>query len=436
MWDLDTLIRQNNQAALDWMMRSRKVEQVQEPKPENWALSLLADKMRAGPINIETLMAYFTDIKGIEKFAALIRKFLPDSESEIMSQNRNRRVYRFCRLFSKKYYPIPRRAYDWDIDEFTGNMPVDLMGMSYSAYHELDMRVGYLLLLSLIVYPYEGDERDEYDDAVPFNPLDYPAKKFKPSREDETWLADLVRSLADGGKWIAPMGFTVVKINNSKIQLKEAENTPVVKETIARTLTIAKRLGIEAEVIAGRTAHEKLAAAKVPLLDKLQNLVGSALANRVPRAGWQPDQLHKLTDGTKYEGCGEFADYACGITGCEVLDVAYDGVEYVEGENEPYFRWGDYNVNQLTKQWSKVEAIRAKIDHIVEWLEENAEVHFQELLEFLLSQPQPKKEKLPAEREYYCTLDTITQEEAEETNEEYLEEDRYEQFTARQEATL
>ena len=49
MWDLDTLIRQNNQAALDWMMRSRKVEQVQEPKPENWALSLLAEKMKAGP---------------------------------------------------------------------------------------------------------------------------------------------------------------------------------------------------------------------------------------------------------------------------------------------------------------------------------------------------------------------------------------------------
>jgi hypothetical protein len=434
MWDLDTLIRQNNQAALDWMMRSRKVEQVQEPKPENWALSLLADKMRAGPINITTLMAYFTDIKSIEQFVALIRKFLPDSESEIMSQNRNRRVYRFCTLFSKKYYPIPRRAYDCDIDEFTGNMPIDLMGLSYTAFHELDMRVGYLLLLSLIVYPYEGDERDEWDDAVPFNPLDYPAKKFKPSREDENWLADLVRSLADGGSWIAPMGFTVVKINNSKIQLKEAKDTTTVKETIARTLMIAKRLGIEAEFVTGRTAKAKLAAAKVPLLDKVQNLIGARLADRIPRDGWQPGQLHKLTDGTKYEGFGEFADYACSQTGCEVLDAAYDAVEYVEGEGQPYFKWTDYNVKLLTDQWPKVEAIRAKIDHIVEWLEENAEVHFQELLEFLLSQPQPKKEKLPAEREYHCTLDTMTQEDAEEENEDHLEEDRYEQFTVRQEA--
>jgi len=32
--------------------------------------------------------------------------------------------------------------------------------MSYSAYHELQMRPGYLLLLSLVIYPYEGDERD------------------------------------------------------------------------------------------------------------------------------------------------------------------------------------------------------------------------------------------------------------------------------------
>lgn len=59
-------------------------------------------------------------------------------------------------------------------------LPVGLMAMSYSAYHDLNMRWGYLLLLSLVVYPYEGDERDmeEFEGRTPFgDPLPRPKGK-------------------------------------------------------------------------------------------------------------------------------------------------------------------------------------------------------------------------------------------------------------------
>ena len=49
MWDLDTIIRQNNEAALDYMMRGKQLEEAQSPQPEAWALSLLASKLTVGP---------------------------------------------------------------------------------------------------------------------------------------------------------------------------------------------------------------------------------------------------------------------------------------------------------------------------------------------------------------------------------------------------
>ena len=161
MWDLDTIIRRNNQVALEYMMRGRAVEAAQSVQPQTWSLSLLADKLRIGPPLLTEVLKSFTNIDTLENFLALIRCFLPEHEEEILSQAGGRRVYRFAYLFGKKYFPLPQYAFECRVEQIVNGLPIDLLAMSYSAYHDLEMRPGYLLLLSLVVYPYEGDERDQ-----------------------------------------------------------------------------------------------------------------------------------------------------------------------------------------------------------------------------------------------------------------------------------
>ncbi|MBA7587940.1 hypothetical protein ES708_29988 [subsurface metagenome] len=411
MWDLDTIIRQNNEAALDYMMRGKQLEEAQSPQPEAWVLSLLASKLTVGPPLLTHIIDCLENIDTVEGFLGLIRTLLPEYELEIMSEPRNRRVYRFCYHFGKKYYPLPANT-ECGVGDWVSSMPVALMAMSYSAYHELEMRPGYLLLLSLVIYPYEGDKRDEEDDRVPFGPESLPTEKYRPSARDISWVRDLVATLAVGGQWIAPMGFVVVKVAENRVVLREAIDTPEVKETIRRTLLIANKAGIEAAFdTTGRTSEEKLNGAKVPLFDVVQRMVGTELAERIPVAGWYPDELHQMTNKTPYDGLGDFADWACSQTGCVVLDSSYDDCYYVEGYGEPIFKWTKYNVDTLTKQWPKVQEIRGKIDHLVEWLEADQINKFTELLDFLLKSKskntEPKTKRLYDPTERVCELDQL-----------------------------
>jgi hypothetical protein len=241
-----------------------------------------------------------------------------------MSAPRNRRVYKFCYYFGIEYYPLPANT-DCPPADWVSGMPVELIAMSYSAYHELQMRPGYLLLLSLVIYPYEGDERDIEED------------------------------IPESG-------------------------------------------------------------ARVPLLDMVQRIVGEEIVNRIPKDGWTAEELHRMTDGTKYDGAGAFADWACSDTGCVVLDSSYENCDYEEGSGEPTFLWTKHNVDILTSEWPKVQEIRGKIDRLVEWLERDPIGHFGELLDFLLK-TEPVKTKKRRKRGYYdpferhCALDQDTGEE-------------------------
>jgi hypothetical protein len=263
-------------------------------------------------------MGCLEQIETVKEFRALVIMLLPEYESEIMSAPRNRRVYKFCYYFGQEYYPLPANT-DCHPADWVNGMPVELMAMSYSAYHELQMRSGYLLLLSLVVYPYEGDERD-IEEEVPSN------------------------------------------------------------------------------------------GAKVPLLDLVQRIVGEDSINRIPKDGWTSEELHRITDGTKYDGVGAFADWACSNTGCVVLDSSYENCDYEEGSGEPTFLWTKRNVDILTSEWPRVQEIRGKIDHIVEWLEADPIERFRELLEFLLK-TEPAKTRKRRKRGYYdpfehhCELD-------------------------------
>jgi hypothetical protein len=306
-------------------MRGRKAEEAQSPQPEGWALSMLADMLKAGPPILSEIIGCLEQIETVKEFRELVRMLLPEYESEIMAAARNRRVYKFCYYFGIEYYPLPANT-DCPPADWVCGMPVELLAMSYSAYHELQMRPGYLLLLSLVIYPYEGDERDIEED-IPGN------------------------------------------------------------------------------------------GARVPLLDLVRRIVGEDLISRIPNDGWTAEELHRMTDGTKYDGAGAFADWACSSTGCIVLDSSYENCDYEEGSGEPTFLWTKHNVDILTSEWPKVQEIRGKIDHMVEWLEQDQISRFRELLDFLLkSKPTCSKKKSKrtygAPFEHHCELDQDTGEEA------------------------
>jgi hypothetical protein len=312
-------------------MRGRNAEQAQSPQPEGWALSLLAEMLKAGPPQLTEIIGCLEQIETVKEFRALVRMLLPEYESKIMAAPRNRRVYKFCYYFGQEYYPLPANT-DCPPADWVNGMPVELLAMSYSAYHELQMRSGYLLLLSLVIYPFEGDERDLEED------------------------------------------------------------------------------------IPGRGA-------RVPLLDMVQRIIGDEIVSRIPRDGWTAEELHRMTDGTKYDGVGAFADWACSSTGCVVLDSSYENCDYEEGSGEPTFLWTKRNVDILTGEWPKVQEIRGKIDHIVEWLEQDQISRFRELLDFILKS-EPIKPKKKSKRRYYdpfehhCALDQDVGEEEEDDTDE------------------
>jgi len=418
VWDLDTIIRDNNQVALDGMMRGAKVEEAQSPMPKTWPLTLLADKLNAGPPLISEIINSLENIDTGKAFLELIKTFLPEHEEEIMMESRNKRVYRFGYLFGKQYYPLPLNT-ECGTRNLLESMPVQLLGMSYSAYHELEMRPGYLLLLSLVIYPYEGDWRDEDDDEVPFDPAaTLPTDNYKPSASDIGWVRNLVESLSVGGVWTAPMGFSMVKVAENRIELREAIDTPEVKETIRRTLLVAKRAGIEVEYSSsGRTSQDKLNGARIPLLEMVRNMVGVEIANPIPAAGWQPGELHRITDETPYSGVGAFADWVCSKTGCFMLDSSFDNVHWIEGMSEPIFKWTRHNVVTLTEQWPKVQQIRRNIDNLVDWLEADQINNFRELLDFVLKRNPKNTEDAGVYSydpwEHFCELDQQDEEDDE-----------------------
>lgn len=455
MWDLDTIIRENNRVALEAMMRREELAIAQRPQPEAWALSNLAKKMNIGPPMLAELLKCFTNIGDIKAFVNIVRDFLPEHEDAILGEPRYGRIYKYCYLFGKRYFPLLPYAHEASLSDFVAALPIELMGMSYSAYHDLEMRPGFILLLSLVLYPYEGDERDEWDDDVPFNPFD-PMRRlemeakfqqiahddkhkdeYKPTRSDINWVKDLMAQLSDGGKWIAPMGFTFIKVDARNVELVQAEDTPEVRETVHRTVLIAEKCGLKVKAHVGQTAEEKQGATlfeifsggRVPVLDAAQNIVGEDLVRKLPGAGWEPEVLHKMTDGTPYEGVGHFADWACQNTGCIVLDSNYGDCEYVEGAGEPMFKWTKWNVETLAEQWPKVQETRNKIGKMVSWLEADTDRNFRELVDFLMSLPESKRRPAdPKKRqasydptEYWCPLDQITDMDMEDEDDDYDE---------------
>jgi len=130
-------------------------------------------------------------------------------------------------------------------------------------------------------------------------------------------------------------------------------------------------------------------AERVPILERVKELVGKSLVELIPPDGWSLDDIHRMFEGSQYEGVVAFADWIHSTTGCMQLDANYT-------DYGPEF-WSTGIVNDLTQQWPTVIDIQEKMHHMHEWLEEDMHHNFEKLLSIMLgiecvSPPVPKEQ--------------------------------------------
>jgi len=130
---------------------------------------------------------------------------------------------------------------------------------------------------------------------------------------------------------------------------------------------------------------------RVPILERVKELVGKRLVELIPLEGWSLENIHRMLDGTEYEGCASFADWVYGCTGCMQLDANYT-------EYGPEM-WDIGLVNRLTEEWPTVIELQDKMTDMYDWLEEDMYHNFQKLLAVILDReeefPQIPKEQIP-----------------------------------------
>jgi len=111
---------------------------------------------------------------------------------------------------------------------------------------------------------------------------------------------------------------------------------------------------------------------RVPILERVKELVGKSLVESIPPEGWSLEDIHRMLEDSKYEGCAAFADWVHGSTDCMQMNANYEdyGPE----------SWSREIVDGLTEQWPMVQDLQGKMDHMCSWLEEDIYHNFEELL--------------------------------------------------------
>lgn len=136
-------------------------------------------------------------------------------------------------------------------------------------------------------------------------------------------------------------------------------------------------------------------AARIPLLERVAELVGKEIAELIPKEGWDLKELHRRLDDTQYAPVAAFADWVWQSTGLALLDNCYEqmGCGW-GGVNIP---WDRETVDGLTEEWPKIRQFWDSVNHIEDWLRDKHQANYGELVDFLLGKERPKipKEQLP-----------------------------------------
>ncbi|MBA7593772.1 hypothetical protein ES703_00705 [subsurface metagenome] len=115
---------------------------------------------------------------------------------------------------------------------------------------------------------------------------------------------------------------------------------------------------------------------RLPILERVKELVGKSLVELIPPNGWELNDIHRMFDGSVYEGVVAFADWIHSRTGCMQLDANY-------AEYGPEM-WSTELVNILTGQWPTVVDLQDKMQRMYVWLEEDLYHNFEILLAIMM----------------------------------------------------
>lgn len=127
-------------------------------------LSVLAERLRSrGVPSLSGLIARLGEAEDYESFVALVKEFLPERKTDILSQSTPQaQVAAFASHFEDRYFPLDDAFKLGDIegyDELTRGIPIIPLGLSYDDYQFIaaDWRSGLQLMTYLVEDPIGGE---------------------------------------------------------------------------------------------------------------------------------------------------------------------------------------------------------------------------------------------------------------------------------------
>lgn len=116
---------------------------------------------------------------------------------------------------------------------------------------------------------------------------------------------------------------------------------------------------------------------RVAIADSCRKYVREEDLRRVPEGGFDNKEIHRLLDNTQYAALADVSDILNFCTGVSFYDNDHDNLNAGGPE------WSRENVDDLTKDWLKGQAIDERVQSLYYWLEADMKNHFAELLDFI-----------------------------------------------------
>lgn len=131
----------------------------------NTLLETLRAKLRRGlPPSLSSLVQFFSSTEEYLEWVRIVRELLPEREVEILSEaSPPEQIAKFISYFQTRYFPL-EDSFAWDTEDLTywdflRCIPVQLSGIDYDAYHEMDnWRPGMQLMTYLYRNPWNDDD--------------------------------------------------------------------------------------------------------------------------------------------------------------------------------------------------------------------------------------------------------------------------------------
>lgn len=127
--------------------------------------------LRTGPPSLTAVQEFFYNAEALTQFVALVREYLPDKESVILSEaGAVARINKFVKFFTPKYFPLSDVYWESDegYEQFVHSIPLDLEGFTEEDYDEFEDRFSpeMIVELALISYPFNYDEGAEDERGI------------------------------------------------------------------------------------------------------------------------------------------------------------------------------------------------------------------------------------------------------------------------------